>query len=198
VTAIRRIGLTGDVGAGKSTVLAWMREQGAHVLDADQVVHRLLAEDADLIHALGERFGAGVLGNAGVDRAALGQLVFADSAALAQLEELVFPRVRLACERWLATRSGVAVFEAVKLVEAGMVSDFDALWLVTCARDVRRERLRVRGWSSEQIDLRIAAGGPLVARLATADEVIDNSGSLDATRRQLTSAWRRRGEERIG
>jgi dephospho-CoA kinase len=198
VTAVLRIGLTGDVGAGKSTVLAWLREHGANVLDADHVVHRLLAEDDDLIQAVGKRFGAHVLSAAGVDRAALGRMVFADPAALAQLETLLFPRVRRACERWLETCSGVAVFEAVKLVEAGMDSDFDRLWLVTCARDVRRDRLRVRGWSSEQIGLRIAAGGPLVARLAAADEVIDNSGSLGATRRQLTSAWRRRGEEMIG
>lgn len=189
VTAVLRIGLTGAVGAGKSTVLAWMREHGARVLDADHVVHRLLAEDEDLIGRIVRHFGPDVQGASGIERTVLAARVFASPKALAELEALVFPSVRRAADRWLAAGAGISVVEAVKLVESGMHVDFDQLWLITCARGTRRERLRARGWSSKQIDQRMSAGGPLQTRLAAADVVIDNSGTHASTRCQLAAAW---------
>jgi dephospho-CoA kinase len=182
------IGLTGDVGAGKSRVLAWLAGRGVATLDADAVVHDLLAHDRVLVAQVAERFdGAVVEGR--VDRAALGWTVFADPAALLDLERLVHPRVTDRLRRWLAEQSGPAAIEAVKLVEGGLTRWVDAVWLVVAARSVRRARLRSRGWTEAEIERRLAAGSPLAARLAVADVVVDNSGTWAATERQLAAAW---------
>jgi dephospho-CoA kinase len=188
------IGLTGAVGVGKSSVLAWLAAAGAATLDADAVVHRLLAEDRSLIQAVARAFGPGLVGAAGVDRAALAARVFRDESALAVLEELVHPAVSREVDAWLAAQpeaEGLAVIEAIKLLEGGLASRLDAVWLVTCEAARRRERLLGRGWSAGEIERRMAAGPPLAARLARADVVIDNSGAWAATERQLGLAWAR-------
>jgi len=191
VTARWAIGLTGDVGGGKSTVRGWLTAQGAAALDADAVAHTLLVEDAALRGAVVERFGASVQAAGGtIDRAALAAIVFREPAALEELERIVHPAVIAATRRWLArATAAVAVVEAVKLVESGLDTAFDALWLVVCDAPVRRRRLAERGWSAGEIDRRLAAGAPLAPRLALADVVIDNSGSWRATERQLAVAW---------
>ncbi len=184
-----RVGLTGDVGAGKSTVRRWFAERGAATLDADHVVHRLLAHDRALQEAITLRFGSEVSTQDGVDRAVLASLVFGDPVALAALEALVFPVVKREIVSWMAAATAnIVLVEAVKLVESGLHPSFDQIWLVTCDAAVRRERLRVRGWSPDEIRDRMASRAPLAPRLAVADIVIDNSGSLAATDRQLGRA----------
>lgn len=185
------IGLTGDVGSGKSSVLAWMAARGAATLDADAVVHQLLAEEPALISAVAERFGAGLRGDRGIDRAALARIVFARAEDLRDLEAILHPAVAERVAAWLAARHApVAVVEAVKLVESGLHRAFDRLWLVVCDARVRRERLAgPRGWSPEAIEARLAAAPPLAPRLALADRVIDNSGGRRATERQLELGW---------
>ena len=165
------------------------------MLDADHVVHRLLAEDEQLVDEISRTFGDVVGVGGGVDRAALAGIVFGDPGQLAALEALLFPAVRRACEAWLARQTVVAVVEAVKLVESGMHQGLDRLWLLTCDRRVRRRRLEKRGWSGAQIADRMAAGGPLLPRLAAADVVVDNSGDWSATRAQLARAWHRTEEQ---
>lgn len=184
------VGLTGDVGGGKSTVRAWLADRGAAVLDADEVVHRLLARDDAVIAAVAGRFGAGMVGPPGVDRPALAAVVFADPGALAALEALLHPAVLAAVRAWLAAaRADVAVVEAVKLVEGGLANEVDRVWLVTCTAAERALRLRGRGWSAEQIARRLAAAPPPGPRLARADVVLDNSGPWVATQAQLRAAW---------
>ncbi len=186
------IGLTGDVGAGKTEVRRWLQGRGAAALDADLVVHRLLAEDSGVMAAVAARFGAEVAPGGRIDRAALAGRVFQDGGALADLETMLYPSVLATVRAWVAeVTAGVAVVEAVKLVESGLDVGLGQVWLVTCARAIRRQRLVARGWSLAEAERRMAARTALAPRLARADVVVDNGGSWDATARQLAVAWRR-------
>jgi len=192
VTAGCTIGLTGDVGSGKSTVREWLAGQGAATLDADAEVHALLARDRHVVEAVAARFGPAVRAASGIDRKALAATVFADAAALADLEGILHPAVIASTRSWLeAAEAEMAVVEAVRLVESGAHDDFDYVWLVACDADERRRRLLERGWSAEEIGRRMSAATPLAPKLALADVIIDNSGTCRATVRQLEFAFGR-------
>ncbi len=192
------IGLTGNIATGKSAVLGMLRDLGAATIDADAVAHRLLEKGTPVWREVVERFGPDILRPDGhVDRVRLGAIVFADPQALQQLEAIVHPAVtariaelvRRAAER-------VVVIEAIKLIEAGMDRDCHALWVVTCPREQQIERLMAqRGLSYDEAVLRIEAQPPQEEKIALADVVIDNSGTLEGTRRQVERAWRRLSNE---
>jgi dephospho-CoA kinase len=200
------IGLTGNIACGKSTVLNLLREHGAHVLDADRVTHELQAPGQPVYQAIVAEFGAGILASPGgpIDRRALGAIVFADSAALRRLEQIVHPAVRERITSWLEKLGDggedhplspiphppVAVIDAIKLLEGGWKQICDAIWVVTCAPEQQLERLiATRGMSEAEARTRIAAQPPQAEKVAQADVVIDNSGSLEATRQQVDAAW---------
>lgn len=187
------IGLTGDVGAGKSTVRRWLEAKGAAALDADAVVHALLSDGGVACRAVMDRFGDEVgAPDGGIDRAALARVVFGDAAALVDLETILHPLVGARTRAWLAScGAAVAVVEAVKLVEGGLAADCDAVWLVLAASRRRAERVRVRGWDAAETARRMGAATPLAPRLAMATEVIDNTGTPEATVAQLEAAWQR-------
>ncbi len=188
------MGLTGDVGAGKSRVLAWLVARGASGLDADALVHELLAKDAEVMAAVAARFGKAVISASGVNRPRLAAMVFGDPQALADLERIVHPPVIERVRAWLAAQSGaIAVVEAAKLIESGLHRELDQVWLVTCPASVRRQRLLARGWSAREVARRMAASPPLAPRLAVADAVIDNGGLWSDTEAQLEAAWQALG-----
>ncbi len=185
-----RIGLTGDVGSGKSSVRRWLAQQGAATVDADAVVHALLAEEQGLIERIGDRFGRAVLqAEGGVDRRALAAEVFGDAAARAWLEGLLHPAVRERIRAWLAEQAAdLQVVEAIYLLDSPLAALLDEIWLVTADREARRLRLAERGWDAAAIAARMAAAPALAPRLAAADRVIDNSGPWAATEAQLRRA----------
>jgi dephospho-CoA kinase len=185
-----RIGLTGSVGSGKSRVRHWLGERGAAILDLDQVAHAVVTEPA-MVRQLVEAFGEVLLDPSGqVDRSILAAMVFADSDALSRLEALVHPPVRRAAREWLGrVEHPLAVIEGVKLVEGGLAAQLDRIWLVSCSTAERRIRLASRAWNAVQIERRIAAAPPMLAQLAAADRVIDNSGPWSRTVAQLERAW---------
>ena len=188
------LGVTGNIACGKSTVLQMLAERGAETLDADAVYHALIAPGAPLWKALRERFGTDILGKDGtIDRRALGSIVFADPAALAELDALTHPAVVAEVTRLIdESRASVMVIDAVKLVESGLADACDALWLVTCDPDQQVERLMRRNrLSREEAERRVALQPSLEAKRARADAVIDNSGSMEATRLQVVTAWQR-------
>ena len=183
-----RIGLTGPIGCGKSTVAGWLGERaGVVVIDADRVAREVLEPGEPALDSVIARFGGGLVGPAGVlDRTALGRIVFADSAALHDLEAIVHPAVRPrildAVARAVAEGADVVVIEAIKLVEGGLAALCDEVWLVTCDPAVQRERVVSRGSEPADADRRIAAQGDLTDRLRpAATRVIDTSGSLADT-----------------
>src|SRR4051794_11657773 len=211
------IGLTGNIACGKSTVLELLREHGAHVLDADRVTHELQAPGQPVYHAIVDAFGPGILSapDGPIDRRALGMIVFADPAALRRLEQIVHPAVHERIMAWLKSvatsdwkpgtggaetassqspipnpQSLVAVIDAIKLLEGGWKQICDAVWVVTCPPEQQLARLiSTRGMREDEARARIAAQPPQAAKVAQADVVIDNSGSLEATRRQVEAAW---------
>ena len=132
-----RIGLTGPIGCGKSTIAGWLGELGARVVDADRIARDATPPGSPELAAVVGEFGPGVLQPDGtLDRRTLGRIVFADRAALARLEAIIHPAVRPRILAVLATadRDGVpaVVIEAIKLVEGGLADLCDEVWLVTC------------------------------------------------------------------
>jgi dephospho-CoA kinase len=182
-----RIGITGPIGCGKSTVAGWLGERpGVVVIDADKVARDVLDRGEPALAAVVERFGADLLRDGELDRAALGQIVFGDPAALRDLEAIVHPAVRprILAAIAEADRSGATavIIEAIKLVEGGLAADCDQVWLVACDPAVQRARLIARGTAPDAAAQRIAAQADIVGRIrGTVGRVIDSSGDLATT-----------------
>jgi dephospho-CoA kinase len=188
------LGLTGNIASGKTTVGLLLLELGAaEYIDADTVVHELYLPGQPLVAELGQEFGADIVdAEGGVDRKALGDLVFGDPARLRRLEQIVHPRVFSALSGRMRDipEEGVGVLDAVKLVESGYGSLCHGLWIVTCPPQIQLERLKTtRGMSEADARARLAAQPPIEPKLGLASAVIDNSGSIDDLRRQVTAAW---------
>jgi dephospho-CoA kinase len=186
------IGLTGNIGSGKSTVLRMLEQLGARIIDADALVREVMAEGTPVWQAIVETFGEGVLDQQGeIDRSGLGSLVFNDRDALTRLEAIVHPAVH---ERFTEivrnSEEHVVAVEAVKLIESGVHQEMSSLWLVTCPAEERLRRLvESRGISPEEIEDRLRAQMPEEQQAQWADVVIDNAGSLENTREQVEAEW---------
>jgi len=188
------IGLTGNIGTGKSTVGRMLAELGARVIDADQVAHEAMRPGGPAFQAVVDAFGPGILGADGsIDRVRLGDIVFRDAAALKRLEALVHPAVIAEVEARIArAEEPVVVVEAIKLIEAGMHRRYDALWVVTAPRELQIARLmRERGLTEEEAALRVDAQPPQEEKAARADVVIVNDGSLDELWQRVEEEWPR-------
>ncbi len=189
------VGLTGNIASGKTTVGLILMELGLSAyIDADTVVHELYLPGQALPGALAAAFGPGVLDSAGgVDRRALGAIVFNSPERLRQLEAIVHPAVRealLSRVRALGPDE-IAALDAIKLVESGYAPFCHGLWIVTCPPEIQFQRLtQQRGLSAEDARARLAAQPPIEAKLPLATAVIHNDGSLDSLRQQVTEAWR--------
>lgn len=187
------IGLTGNIGVGKSTVMALLAELGAAGIDADKVAHEVMAPGQPAYDQIVARFGPQIAPDGGpIDRLRLGQIVFSDPAALADLEAIVHPAVFQVIQRRVAEAAApVVVIEAIKLLEAGLSRQLcQQVWVVTAPRAQQIQRLmRTRGLSEADAALRINAQPPQSAKVAQADVVIENDGSLDEVRAQVEQAW---------
>jgi len=189
-----RIGITGPIGCGKSQVARWLAELGVHVVDADGVARSVTAPGHPAHDAILRRFGPAVAAPDGtLDRAALGRLVFADPAALRDLEAIVHPAVRPRIVEAIeaAERAGApaVAIEAIKLVEGGLAATCDEVWVVTCDAAAQRQRLIGRGMPPGDADQRMAAQDGLVDRLRPAATwVLDTSGTAAGTRSLVVAA----------
>lgn len=191
-----RIGLTGPIGCGKSTVARWLAELGAEIVDADEVARAVTAPGMPSLPQIAAEFGDEVLLEDGsLDRGRLARIVFADPDALRRLERIVHPAVRpVVLERMdAAAASGATavVVEAIKLVEGGLAELCDEVWLVTCDPVEQLARLLARGAGQDDAAARIAAQSGTVERLSrAATRIIETSGSLAEARARVESAWR--------
>ncbi len=186
------IGLTGNIATGKSTVAQMLEDLGATVIDADALVHDLQRQGTPVYRDIVAAFGPGILDRSGeIDRKALGAIVFADPVQLRTLESIVHPAVLIeSLHRIAEAPTPVVVYEAIKLIEAGRAEMCDALWVVTARAEVQLRRLmRDRHMSEADARQRIEAQPPQSEKIKQATVVIDNSRSLEETRRQVTAAF---------
>jgi dephospho-CoA kinase len=188
-----RVGLTGGVASGKSTVSRLLREHGAVVVDADQIAREVVAPGTPGLAAVVAEFGDDVLDSEGrLDRARLGAVVFADQARRTALEAIVHPlvRARAAQLEAAAAPGSVVVHDIPLLVETGQGPDFDAVVVVDVPEPVQVERaVRERGWTPEEAASRVAAQATRADRLAAATHVIDNSGTLEDLRQRVAEVF---------
>jgi len=186
-----RIGLTGGIASGKSTVDRMLRDRDYMVFDADAISHELLEPGQATYDAVVRAFGDGILGAGGaVDRGKLGAIVFADPAKRAALNAILHPRIRDISEDWFARLDGpggpsIAFEDAALILEAGLRKYFDRVVVCWCRPGQQVERLKERGLSLEQAARRIAAQMPIDEKRRLADDVIDCSGSIEETERQV-------------
>lgn len=189
---MRRIGLTGGIGSGKSTVAELFAEHGAYVVDADAIAREVVAPGTPGLQELAEAFGPGVLADDGsLDRAALAEIVFSDPSARELLNRITHPRIAARTAEILESlpAEAVIIHDVPLLVEAGLAQAYDLVVVVDAPDEVRVARLVERGLSEQDARARIASQASREERLAAADVVIDNSGSLADLSDQVTRAW---------
>ncbi len=198
VSGMYRIGLTGNIGTGKSTVLKMLTRLGAEVIDADRIAHQVIQPGGPAYESVVEAFGPAIVRADGtIDRTKLGEIVFDDPAALKRLESLTHPAVgRIIARRLAEATAPVVAIEAIKLIEAGMHTSGDALWIVTASREQQIQRLmRTRQLTREEAEARIDAQPSIEPKLPLADVVIENNGTIDGLWKQVRAAWEQIPEE---
>lgn len=186
------VGLTGNIATGKSEVARMLADLGARVIDADKVAHEVMQPGGPAYAPVVEAFGADILAAGGaVDRAKLGAIVFREPEALRRLEAAVHPATIAEIDRRIDQASeAVVVVEAIKLIEAGMHRDYDALWVVTAPRELQIARLvATRGLTEKEAALRVDAQPPQGDKAAVADLVIVNDGDLGDLWEKVKAAW---------
>jgi dephospho-CoA kinase len=186
------VGLTGPIGAGKSTVAAILRELGARVLDADAIAKDEQSRGTVGYSAIVQQFGTEVLGpDHEIDRRKLADAVFADPRRLDQLERILHPRViaRILEARKMLPGDQVLVVEAIKLIETSLRNACDRIWVVVAPKDVMVERLASRGMSAAGVEARLAHQASDDDFRKAADVVIENDGDRDALRAAVAAAW---------
>jgi dephospho-CoA kinase len=186
-----RIGLTGGIASGKSTVAALLRDYEYPVLDADSIARELLEPGQDAYNEVAREFGDAVLNKGGaVDRPKLGAIVFSNESKRARLNQILHPRIQEVVGKWFAAldRPGgpdMAFEDAALILEAGAKKNFDRVVVCWCTPEQQLERLQQRGLSVADARLRIAAQMAIDEKRRLADEVIDCSASIEETQRQV-------------
>jgi dephospho-CoA kinase len=191
-----RVGLTGGIGSGKSTVSLMLADRGAVVVDGDQIARELVVPDSPALAEIVARFGPDVLHADGtLDRPALADIVFPDPAALADLDAIMHPRIAARAAQLLAEAelggAPVVVYDMPLLVENGQADEFDVVLVVQAPVPTRLARLAMRGVRVDDAMERIERQATDEQRAAVADFVLDNSGDEAQLEAQVDQAWQR-------
>lgn len=189
-----RVGLTGGIGSGKSTVAAMFAHKGAVVVDADAIARRIVEPGSPVLSRLAEEFGHDIVATDGsLDRALLAQRAFVTDRATRHLNQITHPAIRELAEVELADAeqgSAVVIYEMPLLVETGQVSLVDIVVVVDVPEDVQVQRAIERGLSDQDVRARMARQASRDERLAAADHVITNAGTLEDAHVQVDALWR--------
>ena len=192
---IRVIGLTGGIATGKSAVARFLEEQGAVVIDADQLSREAVSPGSRALEHIVTLFGEGMLlPDGGLDRKRLGRVVFADADKRRDLEEILHPEIRRLAEERIASLAAdgqrVVFYMAPLLIESGASDRVDEIWVVTVRPDVQLVRLMLRdGIGPEEAERIISSQMPLAEKERHGRIVIDNSGTQEQTRRLVADIW---------
>ncbi|HET6652824.1 MAG TPA: dephospho-CoA kinase [Nocardioides sp.] len=188
-----RVGLTGGVASGKSTVAALLAELGAVVIDADKLAREVVAPGTDGLRRVVEEFGADVLAADGsLDRPALGAIVFGDEPARRRLEAIIHPLVRARARELeaAAPQGAVVVHDIPLLAETGQADRFDAVLVVDVPVRTQIDRMvELRAMTPEEAEARVAAQATRDQRLSVATYAIDNTGRLEDLRERVTEVF---------
>jgi len=191
------IGLTGGIGSGKSTVAAEFENLGAEIVVGDELGKRVLEESTQLIARIRDRFGDSVFNEDGsLNRRSLGQALFASPEDVRWLTDLTFPGIyKLWRDAVRLSQKSVMVFDAALIFEWGIEQDFDLVLLVTSDVEEIRQRMKESGRLSEsELDARLAAQMPLNDKIAKADLIIGNDGTIEDLRQFVRNLWREKIE----
>ena len=192
------IAVTGPFASGKSTFVGMLGDLGAHTASADEIVHDLLRWNEVAIEEISERFGEGVLGEEGIDRKALGRIVFADPGKLTELEGILHPLVHDETDRLMSfCCCDVFAVEIPLLFEAGRGDDFDHTVAVTVPRERQRAWASERGVEGETLRAIEARQLPQEEKARLADVVVENDAGLDRLREQAGEFWARISGEKV-
>jgi dephospho-CoA kinase len=194
-----RVGLTGGIATGKSTIGAMFVELGCHLIDSDQITHRLFEPGQSVYAAVVKEFGTRILTPDGtIDRRMLGDIVFRENPqARERLNALVHPAVIERQQHWLEEiesqdAHAIAIVDAALMIEVGTYKNYDKVIVVSCRPEIQKQRLRARlpALSNDEIEARIRSQMPMEEKVRFADFVIDTSGSLEASREQVSEVYR--------
>jgi len=189
-----KIGLTGGIASGKTSIAKWFENKGIPVFDADAAVHRMMDESA-MISAIGNEFGQAYIQQGRINRTLLGSKVFQDQDVRIRLENLLHPLVLQEMEKQRdvakSNKHKLMLLDIPLLFEVGWDKLMDQVWVVYVPYSVQIERLiRRNGWTQEEAELRIASQMPLDKKAKKADRVIDNGGTWYETEKQLARIWK--------
>jgi dephospho-CoA kinase len=189
------VGLTGGIGSGKSAAAQMLAGRGAVIIDADVLARDAVVRGTPGFDAIRARFGDTIMTSTGdLDRSVLAEVVFSDDDARHDLEAIVHPEVRLRIAQVIADHAGtddVVVLDSPLLIESGAHRDVALVVVVSTQPQTQIDRLRARGMSEDDARARIATQLPLDEKVALADIVLDNEGSLDELERQVDGLWER-------
>lgn len=192
---MKRVGLTGGIGSGKSTVALMLADRGAVIVDADQISRDLVEPGSEALAALVEEFGPAILSEDGsLARARLAAMAFADADGTRRLNAVMHPRIRAEGQRRIAAQpdAQVVVYDMPLLVETGQTDLVDLVVVVDIPADEQiRRAVELRGLDEQDVRRRMQVQASREERLAAADVVIDNAGSIEAAARQVDELWAR-------
>lgn len=189
------VGLTGGIATGKTTVARMLKELGAVVISADEVVHRLMDPGTEAWHEIVAEFGQGILASDGsIDRKILGEIVFRNPEKRKRLESILHPRVieylTNEANKFRSEGHGILVLEIPLLVETSTTKIVDKVLVVTAEQEAQIERLRIRyGIDREAALLRIKSQLPIAEKIKQAEWVISTDGTMLGTKEQLQVVW---------
>lgn len=188
---MRTFGLTGGIGMGKSTAAQILRDRGIAIVDTDDLARQVVQPGESALGEISKAFGADLVDSAGqLRRDILAKIVFADDNARARLEAILHPRItalwKAQVRSWQHEGRAVAVVVIPLLFETKVEAEFDAVICLACSAPTQQQRLRARGWSTEQIQQRCAAQLPVADKMLRADFVVWTEGDVAVSAQQLT------------